>query len=183
MVTKKPIKHRKGKIESDRSEVQIPQSSVNDEVKAKVELLDEYYNFNTWRSMPVSKSTLERLRDSAIKWAVENDDALKIKQFLVLSGINPATWTRWKDKFPEIREAHDIMLMAIGNRREVGLITKKFEPGSTLKSMPLYDEDWKIVGEWWSKLTQKETISAGQQFIVIEKSANSPLVPERKEEE
>lgn len=176
-------RRRKGMIDVDRSEAKTPQSSVSKDPKAKIELLEEYYNFNSWRATPVSQATLERLRDNAIKWAVNDNDALKIKQFLVLNGIAPGTWTRWKDKYPEIREAHDIMLMAIGNRREVGLVTRKFEPASTMKSMVLYDEEWKQVGEWWSNLSQKEGSNGGQQFIVLEKAANSPLVPERKEEE
>lgn len=176
-------RRKKGKIDNDRAEVVTPQHSASPETKAKIELLDEYYNFNTFRLMPVSQSTLERLRDNAIKWAVEDKDALKIKQFLILNGITPATWTRWKDKYPEIKEAHEIMLTAIGNRREVGLITRKFEPGSTMKSMVIYDEDWKNIGEWWANLGQKEGISGGQQIVVIEKVPGSPLVPERKDEE
>lgn len=176
-------RRKKGKIDNDRAELVIPQHSASSESKAKIELLEEYYNFNTFRLMPVSQSTLERLRDNAIKWAISDNNALKIKQFLILNGITPGTWTRWKDKYPEIKEAHEVMLTAIGNRREVGLITRKFDPGSTMKSMIVYDEEWKHIGEWWANLSQKESIGGGQQIVVIEKIADSPLVPIRKEEE
>lgn len=178
----KPRKRRKGKIDNERTVSIIPQHSNEQQEKAKIELLEEYYNYNTWSLIPISKSTLERLRENAIKWAIFDDKALKIKQFLILNGITQSTWDRWRNKHTEIQEAHEIMLMAIGNRREEGLLTRKFDNGSTMFTMPHYDDDWKKLCEWRAKLAQKENAVSGSQIVVIEKAPSSPLVPERKTE-
>ena len=182
MVVKKRKRH-KGKIDNDRTEVNIPQNNIVVDKKAKIEVLEEYYNYDSQRLTPITAGTLERLVINGIKWAREIDDAIKLSQFMDLNGIPLRTWQRWEEKYPAFYDGTRNIISVLGNKRELGLLRRKFDSGSTMFTMPLYDKEWKDLFEWRSKLTQKEVIQAGQQFIVMEKTANSPMVPERKEEE
>jgi hypothetical protein len=179
----KTRKRHKGKIDNDRTAVVIPQDSNKSDSKTKIEVLEEYYNYDSQRLTPITQGTLERLMGNGVKWARTIEDAIKLSQFMDLNGIPKYTWQRWQDKYEIVANGTKHILMILGNKRELGLLTRKFDPGSTTFTMPHYDEDWKHLFEWRAKLTQKDNVLSGQQIVVIERAANSPLVPERKEEE
>jgi hypothetical protein len=175
-------KRHKGTIDNDRTEVK-PQHSMNRVKSSKIELLEEYYNYNSQRLIPITKETLERLARNAEQWSINNDRAFKVKQFMVEQGIAETTWRRWCKICPRLKEANDNMKTVIGCRREVGVIERKYEPGSIIAMMPHYDDDWKDNAEWKSNLSKKEDDSkGGETFVVIEKYPDSHLVPEKKDE-
>lgn len=180
------IKHRKrhkGKIDNDRTKAVIPQDSSKSDNKTKIEVLEEYYNYDSQRLTPITQGTLERLMLNGVKWAREVEEAIKLSQFMDLNGIPKYTWQRWQDKYEIVANGTKHILTILGNKRELGLLTRKFDNGSTMFMMPHYDEDWKHIFAWRSNLSKKDQVSQGPQIVVIERSANSPLVPERKEEE
>ena len=78
--------------------------------------------------------------------------------------------------------AYRAALQIIGDRREVGGLKKKLDPGMISTTMPHYDQDWKDLAEWRSKLTKDEQEGKGNVTIVMEKFPNSDLVPEKKSE-
>lgn len=174
-------RRNKGNIDSDRT---IPQSTVPIEKKSKVEVLEEYYNYDSMRLIPITQGSLERLMENGRKWAREEEDAIKLSQFTDLNGIPLRTWQRWREAHKVVDEGTRDILMILGNKRELGLLKRKFEPGSTIFMMPHYDEDWKDMCKWRASLKPKEEGGkGGETFVVIEKYPNSPLVPEKKDEE
>lgn len=178
---KEKIRRQKGKIESDRT---IPQRKSDCTEKSKVVLLEEYYNYDSMRLLPATIGTLERLIENGIKWARENDDALKLAQWLDKNGVSNTTWRRWEERHPFFKEGTQQIVRIIGIRRELGLLRFKLQPQAVLAMMAHYDEDWKRIFEWRASLNKKEgTSTGGPQIVVLEKTPDSPLVPPRKEEE
>lgn len=182
MVVKR--RRHKGMIDNDRTVDTIPQSSMKKKNGTKIELLEEYYNYNSQRLIPVTMATLIRLAENAEKWAATTEKAYKIQQFLVEQGISERRWAQYCQMCPRLQEANDNMLTILGCRREAGLIERRFEPGSTIFMMPLYDDNWKKMCQWRADLKPKEGIvKAGETFVVIEKYPSSDLVPTKKEQE
>ena len=161
----------------------IPQHSMEKADSAKIEVLEEYYNYNSMALIPITTATLYRLLGNGIKWAREIDDAIKLSQFQDMNGISKRTWQRWREKHKWFDEGTEQILTILGNKREAGLLTRKYEPGSTIFMMPHYDDDWGKMCEWRANLKPKEGIvKSGETFVVIEKYPESDLVPAKKDE-
>jgi hypothetical protein len=47
-------------------------------------------------------------------------------------------------------------LDAIGDRREERGLTKQYDTNAIVRSMPMYDPDWKALREWEATLAEKE---------------------------
>jgi hypothetical protein len=146
-----------------------PQSNQKPSKKPKVVLFEEYQCMSSWRMKPVTETTISRLAEAGIQWAITDERAIKINQFLQMNGIHRTQWERWKDNFPLLQKASDYMVMVLGNRRELGLLERKYEPGSTTYMMPHYDEDWHKIVEWRSSLVKKDSDSGKvtERYIVI----------------
>lgn len=182
MVTKR--RRHKGMIDNDRTKAVIPQDSMKKANGSKIELLDEYYNYNSQRLVPVTMETLIRLAENAEKWAYTTEKGYKIQDFMILQGISERRWAQYCQMCPRLQEANDNMLTILGCRREAGLIERRFEPGSTIFMMPRYDKDWGDMCKWRASLKPKEVESkASETFVVIEKYPESNLVPEKKDKE
>ena len=149
----------------------------------KVKLLEEWYNFTTSTKCILTTTTAERLARELVAWARGDENALKVSQFLEMNGINRRTWNRWCEKYEILRDAYEYALMCIGNRREIGVMTRKFDSSSTSLLMPFYDEDWREALSLRAKYNSPEGLSSGQKFVVIERYPDSPMVPERKIDE
>lgn len=160
-----------------------PQSNVEEKKKRKCRLLEEYYNYTLLDKTILTNSTLDRFAQDIVQWASANEDAIKINQFLALKGVAYSTWGEWCSKYPILQEAHDHAKLIIGNRREIGLMTRKFEANSTSMMMPLYDVDWKKIVEWKTNLNKKEEPETGTKYIFVEKIPDSPLVPKKKDKD
>ena len=181
MVVKR--KRNKGKIDNDRTGTTIPQHSPKSTNRPKIEVLEEYYNYNSLRLIPITNATLERLMDNGRTWARTEKDAIKLKQFTDLNGIQWTTWQRWVDKYPIAAQGSKDILTILGNKRELGLLTRQYEPGSTIFMMPHYDDDWGSMCKWRADLKPKEGIvKGGETFVVIEKYPESDLVPKKEQE-
>lgn len=144
----------------------------------------EYVEFDDWRGIPVSSSYLANLADKLIVWAVTDNDADKLNEFYVTEKIHKKSFYRWMEKSNALKRAHELAMMAIGNRREKNGLRRIYDSGMISKSMPIYDEDWKALEEWRSKMTKEENAGNEQKVVIIEKFPDSPEVkPKRTPEE
>ena len=150
--------------------------------EVKIVYLDEWKNFTTHEKNLLTTGTAERLARELVAWARGDENALKVSQFLEMNGISRRTWNRWVQKYEVFSDAYDYALMCIGNRREVGVMTRKFDSQSTSFMMLHYDEDWREAMSMKAKLSSPEGLSTGQKFVVLEKYPDSPMVPTRRSE-
>lgn len=144
----------------------------------------DYLDTFTFKMKPISIPAIERLAMELSNWAINNEEAIKLSQFYLKKGINPADFFRWMEWCPELKLAHDLALTALGNRRELAGLTKKFDSGMVSFTMPFYDEQWRKNIEWRSHLKSKEAEQAGSngpQIVVLERYPDSELVPKKPE--
>ncbi len=160
------------------------QHSEQQEKKPKVVLLEEYKNYRYHKKDFLTNTMLEKLGHDLIDWAYEtnSEDGIKIQQFLAIKGISEKNWFDWCAKYEPLKEAAAFARMIIGNRRESGMMTRKYADGPTNFMMPLYDSSYREMLELKAKLASKNDEDGGTKVVVIEKYAEVPEVPRRNEE-
>ena len=149
--------------------------------RQKVACFDEYYSYKTKKKEFITTSQLDKICDDLVDWVTREEEALKIKQFIALKGIPYGTWHNWIEKSEKLKMAVEQAKMIIGNRREVGAITRKFDSGNTMFMMPHYDHDWEQMLRLRAEISEKKDGSKGPGWVVLEKMPETELV-KRKEE-
>ena len=161
-----------------------PNAIVEQKKKPKVVYYDEWTNFNTYERSVLTNLSIERLAKELVAWLRKNPDAIKVSQFLEEKGIHQQSWTRWCNNYPVLGEANEHAKMIIGNRRELGAMTRKYDPGFTAVTMYHYCNDWVNASRLKASIANREGgLDNGQKIVVIERYPDSPLVPVKKKEE
>jgi len=127
---------------------------------------DDYLNLHTMKLQPVSIEWLEILAKDLVEWAINDEKALKLTAFYTNRGICSDTLARWLRRSKILNTSHKFAKMVIGNRREVGALTKKFDATLVMRSMAVYDKEWKDLEEWRSDLKNKEEEQKAASFVV-----------------
>lgn len=117
---------------------------------------DEFLNMHTLKMQPVSEAWLEKLAKKLANWAINDKSALTLKRFYIQQGICSRTVARWRKRSDIFNRSHEFAKEAIGDRREIGALTKKYSESVILKSMHHYDEEWRAIDRWHSDLKKNE---------------------------
>lgn len=117
---------------------------------------DYYYDMVTLREVPISEVTIEKIARDFLKWAMENDDALKVLPFFRERGISYDNLGRWRKRSKYFASAYQMAKEAIGDRRECGAIKRKYSEKTILSSMARYDKGWEKLEKWRSSLKKQE---------------------------
>ena len=136
----------------------------NLETKRNSPWLEEYKDYISLKIQPVTEAFIERLGNDLTQWALL-DNSLTLTSFCRSKGLRRTTFYRWKDKYPELEAAYQFAFEQLGDKREVGGLTRKFDPTFAWNSLPKYDPEWKEFMQWKSNLKQDE---GNQQKIVVE---------------
>ena len=72
-----------------------------------------------WRENEPSEDKLKEMAAKEIKWAAETEDAYFYCQFYLENGIEERTWLRWCDKYPIIKDAHNITRNILKVKRQL----------------------------------------------------------------
>ena len=131
---------------------------------AKSSWLSEYIDATLTRITPLSETIVNNLAQELTDW-VRLPDKLTFTSFLVHKKIPRDTFYRWAEEYPQLKTAHQLALMSLSDRREVGGLTRKFDPAFVLNSMPMYDPAWKEFMQWKASLKQDD---GNQQKVVVE---------------
>lgn len=129
--------------------------------------LEEYRDCFTFTMRPLTQAFLDRISSELIQWATHNEDALKVSQFYLSKGIPMNTYYNWLEKYPDFKEAHEIAMQLIGNRREVGGLKRKFDAGIVSYTMSHYDKTWKDMAKEKSELKMAEAAENKNETKVI----------------
>lgn len=132
---------------------------------------ESYRNIFTNDEHRVNETFIERLGDELIKWATESEDALVMTQFLRLKGIPSSTAAKWLNKYEHFRLRWQEARIAIGDRREMGMIKKKYDVNAIRPVMHHYSKVWKKSEEFKANLRYKieEAKNPGQITVILEK--------------
>lgn len=105
--------------------------------------LEEFPNYRTNKKDFITNNMMDRLAEEYRDYFKGNEEALMISDWLVFKGFNEKTWNTWVRKYEVLGDSHDYVLMILANRRERGLMQRKFEVSSTTFMMPMYSKDWR----------------------------------------
>lgn len=126
----------------------------------------EKREFFFFKEIPVSDDYLSILAQEYATWACDNHEAYKASEFRTLKKIPGSTWMSWLERNENLMTAHLFVLEVIGNRREIGALTKKLDSSIVSFTMPHYDSEWKQLVEWRSSLREKEKKQEASNFVI-----------------
>ncbi len=146
----------------------------------KEEYIDGMFSL---RVRPVDFNYLEEFAVEWLDWALNDEEALKITQFYNIKRLHHSTVEAWMLRCPKLQHAHDLVLQVIGARREIGGLKGKFDSAIVRTTQLMYESSWKVLEEWRANLKAKTEggLLSGIRVVEIEKFADSPLVPPRKD--
>lgn len=128
---------------------------------------DEYLNLNTWKMTPLTISFIQKLGEELLVWAQTDPNALTLDQWQVANGVCDETKYRWLEKYPSFKLAWQQAKKALGVRREVGAINRKYEVSMISNVMAHYSNVWKDNAEWRAKLKGDAENKAERMIIVV----------------
>lgn len=152
----------------------ITKNTKGKKVKPKKENLskyvyDDYLCIRSFKRKPVGDRFIEILATDLVEWATQDEDALKLTQFIISRGIAIQDFYRWLHKHQILKEAHATAMLALGNRREIGALTKKYDASMVKSIMPVYDPEWRKEEEWRQSLKKDEDKRSVTLNLVMEK--------------
>lgn len=145
--------------------------------------MEDYLDCFTFKMQPVTEAFIERIAADLVHWAKTNPEAIKLSQFYAEKYILDETFRSWCNKYPTLKAARSIAKTFLGNRRESGGLTRKYDPGMVTLSMPNYDTEWKDLAEWKADIASKthEGASGNAVYnITIPSFGSSGIVPDKK---
>lgn len=142
----------------------VLKKATNYETNAKSYWLEEYRDYNTLTTKPVTPDFIKRLADELGQWSLK-DDSLTITSFCKLKGLRRTTVYRWIDQYPDLEAAHKFALEQFADKREIGGLTRKYDPNFAFNSLAKYDPEWREFMQWKANLKQDD---GNQQKVVVE---------------
>jgi len=130
---------------------------------------------------PVSEHFMYLLAKDLTNWATHDKNALILKQFFLEKGVSTSDVHRWRKKNKLLDSAIEFAKGAIGARREVGALTRKFDANIVMKTMMNYCDEWKQAEVWRAELKQKQEEKTERNNIqwVLKKFPETNAVPEK----
>jgi hypothetical protein len=119
------------------------QSSITNTASSKV--ADMYLDLFTLREMPISEAAIERLAKEVLEWP-DISKKQTMTEFFKKKGISSATFWRWTQKFPILKEAYEQAMQYLGDNREAGaagFLKRKLDPTMIKPVMFKYSEIWR----------------------------------------
>lgn len=150
----------------------ISNSSKSTVDKAKPEkkrsiYLGDYYCMKELQPRPVTEALLKMIAEKLIEWA-QYEDSMSMTSFLQALSMDRSDYNRWRERSEELRRADAYARALIGNRRELGAITRKYD-GSMIKySLWQYAPEYKESAEFHARLSKStsDTVGGNAQFVV-----------------
>ena len=112
-------------------------------------------NMQSWRLTPVSDTFLDKFSEDLITWSYQ-EDAFCLTQFLRYYGVKEDIFYDWLKKYDKVKDAHWVAMTNLGDKREIGALTKKFDAGTSEKVMSAYSSIWAAAESRRSKLRREE---------------------------
>lgn len=113
-----------------------------------------------------SEGHIEELAAQLLVWAETDNKALKLSQFATLKRISFSTLCNFVNRSDNFARCWEEAKRIIGDRREIFMLTGKMNL-SGMSQMVKYDDSFRKVEEWRSKLRRKiEELDAAKKIIV-----------------
>lgn len=142
------------------------------------EWVEDYKSIKSMALLPATKAFFTRTAKLLRDWS-QKPDNLTLISFCRELGVTKVTFYEWRQKYPEIDEAHTFAMEQFADKREKGGLTRKYDPTFAWNSLARYDDEWKDYMEWKAKMTQEgkpKDITIRLEDIVNAQSNKDPQV-------
>ncbi len=139
--------------------------------KEKLSTIDTptFYSMRDMAVKPVTDNYLRNLAINTVKLVEEDEDIITMTRVFNLAGVLKKQWYRWAERHEDVKNATIWIRQIIGDRRESGALKRKLDSATVLQMMPYYDEDWKAINEWRSRIKHENAAANEAKVVVIER--------------
>lgn len=155
------------KINNSSSKKVNVTKSVRDPIREKSPWMEDYEDFFTHRSHPVNQAFLDKIGLELIEYVENTKTIFRHEWFFTQKRIYPFTARRWADKNDRFGNVYKTAKLILGMRREDKGLRKEFDSSLVSNSMALYDDAWKEMMEWKSKLAEATMSNSGIKVVEI----------------
>jgi hypothetical protein len=136
----------------------------------------EYYSNITGKKEILDDTFLRKLERYIVNSALSCDGVKNAYTYITDYGIPPKAYQEWLKKFDYIREAHELLVFCIGNKREEGALTRRLDSSFVAKGLPMYLSQYAELEEWRAKLKEDSSGNASVKIEVVQ-IAPTDIVP------
>jgi|FreactcultuFSWF8_1027224.scaffolds.fasta_scaffold01457_5 hypothetical protein len=147
--------------------------------KNRIRWIDTYADPLLMREVAVSTSTLERLAEDIVQWALTDLDAIYVTEFFVTKGITPVRWRDWRKKCPELEHAYVLAKEIIGVRQFKGVTKGKLRDNFLKSHIGFYSDEWREESKRVSENAQPS--GSGISVVEVPVFPKTDVVPELRE--
>lgn len=114
-----------------------------------------FKNMNSWRD-DIDEPFINKLCVDLIGWSQQNN-SLRLTQFVGLFGIELPMLYRWCKKFPQLQRAKQYALDRLADRRELGVAFGNLNSSAILSTMTMYCDTWAAAKQYEAQLKTQST--------------------------
>jgi len=100
-------------------------------------VIDEVLDLKDFKRKPITNTKVERLAHALLEW-VQQPDALRLHQFTRQEGFPYRYLDRFCKASEIFKEAYGEALLTLADRRELGGLERKYDPGMIRSTQPHY---------------------------------------------
>jgi hypothetical protein len=140
----------------------------------------KYHEMDKTMLKPGCEKIARVLADDLLLWA-DQPDTISIDGFIIVSKMSTPRLYQMAELHPFLKQAIEDAKYRIGYRREQNALKGLYNPMIVMKTMPLYNSEYKA----WYKESNKtiDITSGGTRFVIMDTMPSSDLVPEKKDDE
>ena len=147
--------------------------------KKRNSVFDTYTDLFFFKQKPIPYAFLERLAEDLMKWSVK-DTSLRIESFFSDCGIRAEDYYRFVGRCEELKAAHEVAILRIAVRRDIGALTKKYDASWAARTQAAFDETYRKARKFEAELS-KEVNESQQKLVVIERMPDTKEVKVKEE--
>lgn len=132
------------------------------------------------RLCPYDEKYLMVLGNELLEEARTRKDLLRAKDLITERGMSHNDFLGYCKRSDYLKRCWSIIKDTISSRRERGALSGKLNAKVVLAMLPLYDDEYANLLQERDDRRSKDISGSSGNIVVIEKAADSPLVPKKK---
>jgi hypothetical protein len=142
---------------------------------------EEYYSVISGKKEILNSGKLDALRDYILKCSQNCDGTSHVSHYLKSPDapfkVEVRTYEKWLHKYPQLNEAHNELMEAIGDNLRQKVLKYEVPPVLIHKDLNLYCDRYKKLFEWEHALKNKDKDSSSNMTVIFEQIKDCPNVP------
>lgn len=126
--------------------------------------------FTFYRKQPIPEAVGEELFINGLKLLEGDPQVRTLEEIYCYLDMPSKTFYNLIKRYEICKDIYEHMKSVISYRRENGALTRELDPGLVGKSMALYNDRWKDLEEWRSKLRQREEENQDKTVYIIKEA-------------